>query len=77
LGYFSNSDEGLAYEAKWCSRCVHNVEDDDDDCPILQVHFFHQGTDVQSILDDFLIPTGNKECYMFVDKKKLRKKYRS
>lgn len=35
MGYFSNGSEFMQYEAKYCSRCIHNQNDE---CPIILSH---------------------------------------
>lgn len=75
MGYFSNSTEGSLYQAKWCVRCVH--EDYDNGCTVMQLHFFFQD-EMQDALSHFIPKkkVRNKKCTMFVNRKKLRKKYR-
>ena len=38
MAYFANGEEGRNFEAKWCSRCVHDIEDD---CPLMMVHLLY------------------------------------
>lgn len=71
MGYFSNSSEGMAYEDKYCSKCVHNKAEGG--CAVLFAHAmwgYGAEDDVKSILD-VLIPRDdkgfNEECSMFVD----------
>lgn len=74
MGYFSNGTEGFEYEAKYCSRCVHN--DEDNGCPVMNTHFLHNYTDnddVKEILNMF-IPRDdenwnvtNEQCKMFME----------
>ena len=36
MGYFANGTEGMEYEAKYCDRCVHNLEEHG--CPVWAAH---------------------------------------
>lgn len=70
MGYFSNGTEGMEYEARWCSRCIHASSG----CAVWNAHLFanydqHKNKDVKLILD-LLIPRskdglGNLKCRMF------------
>lgn len=76
MGYFSNGTEGMLYEERYCSNCLH-YGDDGANCPILMIHSFHNGVGiapdateddkrVASILNAF-IPRGttfNEKCAM-------------
>ena len=35
MGYFSNGTEGMIFQDRYCSRCVHDVNND---CPIWLMH---------------------------------------
>lgn len=69
MGYFSNGSEGMAYQERYCERCVHDAQND---CPIWGAHLLYSGRDANdptSILH-LLIPLsddglGNKECLLF------------
>lgn len=69
MAYFSNGTEGMIYEEKYCSRCVHN-----DGCPVWGLHFeqnYTKNEEIRSILD-YLIPRrkdglGNELCRMFYE----------
>lgn len=78
MGHFSNGTEGKMYEGKWCNRCVHDISEEG--CPIMMLHFFHQGEEAAQPLLDQIIPLNekgyNRKCKMFLNRKKLRKKYR-
>lgn len=86
MGYFTNSDDGLTYEARWCQRCINDMGEEG--CTIMAMHFLYNygqddGTPEGAVLKDvmgFFIPRSkkgrNKKCRMFVNRKKLRKKYR-
>jgi hypothetical protein len=74
MGYFSNNDEGSAYEERYCSRCIHGGEDLE--CPVIFVHAMYaykecgKGSNAERILN-ILIPrakngVGNEQCKMFV-----------
>lgn len=77
MGYFSNGTEGELYRERWCERCVHDGNHDDDPfCPIWNLHLEHAYTHhdhplVAPILNE-LIPRAedglsNKQCSMFVE----------
>lgn len=72
MAYFSNGTEGMIWEQKWCSRCVHQDPSDGDGCPILTLHVVFNGDegDVRTALD-MLIPNGNRgpgKCALFFEK---------
>ncbi len=72
MAYFSNATEGLDYEEKWCSSCVHY-----EGCTIMRVHLswnwyqFYEA-ESESINDvlETLIPTGDDrspaKCSMYL-----------
>lgn len=70
MGYFSNGDEGDAYEGNVCSRCAHNEQPDGFNiCIVWELHLFHNGEEgaVGEMLDR-LIPrhnTTNDLCNMW------------
>ena len=70
MGYFANGTEGMAYEAKWCDRCVHQAKG----CQVWLLHLLHSYADCnkpESYLHS-LIPMrgrGNGKCTMFHPKK--------
>ncbi len=77
MGHFSNGSEGMAYQEKYCSRCVH--DDPDMGCEIWGAHILYCGelTNVPAIespgsaILDMLIPrtgTTNKQCKLFFEK---------
>jgi hypothetical protein len=78
MGYFSNGTEGMAYEAEYCDRCIHqDGKDGESGCAIWLAHMLHNYDECnkkESILH-LLIPRGdgktcwNEECAMFVEKK--------
>ncbi len=39
MGYFSNGIEGDEYEAQYCNKCVHNLEEFG--CPVLELHLLY------------------------------------
>ncbi len=51
MGYFSNGTEGVAYEEKYCSKCLHNYqgkvvgvvdgEEVHEACPVWILHMSH------------------------------------
>lgn len=73
MGYFSNGEEGLAYEAKYCSKCIHYGDDEGPGCPIWLAHLLYNYDECNnegSILH-ILIPrkgVENLQCRMFVKK---------
>lgn len=77
MAYFSNGSEGMDYEERYCSRCVHQQEQVGG-CPIWQAHMLYNYKECNkedSILD-ILIPRtadglGNEQCKMFFAKSKV------
>ena len=75
MGYFSNGTEGDLYFEQWCSRCVHDNQDEDIFCPIWNLHLAHNYEDCNKA-DSYLhvlIPRSgdkcsNERCTMFVDR---------
>lgn len=71
MGYFPNSDAGLAYEAQYCDRCVHQ-KPDNGGCAVWLAHMlFNYGTADQAEVLNVLIPRDgivNLQCRMFVAK---------
>lgn len=71
MGYFSNGTEGEIYYERYCSRCVHNRNED---CPVWDAHLlfsYRDCNDEQSILH-MLIPRDgvrNAACRLFVEEK--------
>jgi hypothetical protein len=71
MGYFSNGTEGDIYREQYCSRCVH---DQNNDCAVLLAHLLYNYDDCnndKSILH-LLIPRrkdelGNEQCKMFIE----------
>lgn len=71
MGYFANSDEGDAYEARYCRHCVHEKRNGTG-CPIMLAHLLwaYGATPEQKEILDTLIPRDgieNRRCTMFVD----------
>lgn len=73
MGYFSNGTEGEAYEARYCSRCIHqNGPDGDGGCAVWLLHMLHNYDECNKE-DSFLhtlIPrhgTTNGRCAMFCE----------
>ena len=65
MGYFSNGTEGMDYESRWCSRCVHL-----EGCAVWEAHLIHNYDERQDSILDVLIPRvknglGNAKCRMF------------
>lgn len=71
MGYFSNGIEGADYQERYCSRCVH---DKNQDCPIWTAHLmlnYQECNKPDSILH-MLIPRDgvrNLPCRLFVEEK--------
>jgi hypothetical protein len=71
MGYFSNGSEGEDYHERYCSRCVH---DKDENCPVWLAHLLYSYRDCnvpESILH-LLIPREsggltNGACLMFIE----------
>ena len=71
MGYFSNGTEGEMYYEEFCSRCIHNKNED---CPVWDAHLLYSYQDCnkpESILH-MLIPRNgarNLPCRLFVEEK--------
>lgn len=71
MGYFSNGTEGEYYQERYCSRCVH---DKNQDCPIWTAHLmlnYQECNKPDSILH-MLIPRDgirNLPCRLFIEEK--------
>jgi hypothetical protein len=76
MGYFSNGTEGMDYQERYCSRCVH---DKNEDCPVWAAHLLYNYQECnkpESILH-MLIPRtdnglGNSACSLFIEKAAAR-----
>ena len=75
MGYFSNGTEGMAYEAKYCERCIHYGPPDGPGCPVFGLHLLHNYEECNK--DDSFLHVlnplsknglGNEQCRMFIDK---------
>ena len=81
MGYFSNGTEGLAYEDKYCRKCVNYGPEEGPGCPVWGLHLGHNydqnrpksGAEgvIVSILESF-IPMSedgltNLQCKMFLE----------
>ena len=67
MAYFSNGTEGELYEARYCRRCVHDINQD---CPIILLHLMRNYEDCNnpdSILHVLIPRNGieNAKCRMF------------
>ena len=73
MGYFANGTDGMAYEAKYCMKCIHYGDDEGPGCPIWLAHLLHNYEECdndESILH-ILIPrkdVENLQCRMFIKK---------
>ncbi len=71
MGYFANGTEGMEYEAKYCDKCVHNLEVHP--CPVLVAHMFwnyEECNKPDSILHKMIPIKENGfcgECFCFVE----------
>lgn len=80
MGYFSNSTEGHAYEARWCERCVHSGPNGKP-CQVWGAHLLYAyGAEgkTKEVLD-LLIPRAandlsNNQCSMFVTVEDVKRK---
>jgi hypothetical protein len=74
MGYFSNGTEGEDYFDAYCSKCIHDINED---CPVWQMHLLYSyelcNADKdpgKQMLDMLIPPTSdglyNKRCTMFV-----------
>jgi hypothetical protein len=75
MGYFPNGCAGEDYQAKWCRRCVHDVNED---CAVWMVHLLanYEECDRPDSLLHVLIPrenVDNQRCRMFLEIGTLRK----
>jgi hypothetical protein len=73
VGYFSNGTEGLMYEERYCSRCIHYGDAEGPGCPVMNLHWLHnydEANNDASMLH-VLIPRTeegeNQQCAMFVE----------
>ncbi len=75
MAYFANGTEGMAYEEKYCSKCVHLKTDNETGstfCPIMDAHMLvnydqQKDENLKAVLD-ILIPATDgfaDECSMF------------
>lgn len=76
MGYFANGTEGMSYEEKYCSRCVHFQRDDNDpSCPVWLAHLLYAYDECNNDgnaarMLGMLIPRskdgiGNAQCAMY------------
>ena len=71
MAYFSNGSEGMAYESRWCDRCVH--QHPVHSCPCWDVHMlynYEECNNPASILHKMipLLPSGgNGVCLFFIE----------
>lgn len=79
MGYFSNGTEGEIYYERWCSRCVHDINED---CPVWAAHLMYsyqaqgrvnKGDNALSNCLHMLIPKANDglsnaQCLMFIER---------
>lgn len=72
MGYFPNGTAGEMYEAQFCDRCIHNLEDHG--CPCLTAHMlwnYDECNKEESILHK-MIPRNaegwNQQCVFYAPK---------
>ena len=71
MGYFPNGSSGMDYEARYCSKCVHQATEDRG-CPVMDLHALynydqHKKPSTKAALE-MLIPrdgVDNGQCRMF------------
>jgi hypothetical protein len=73
MGYFSNGTEGMDYEEKYCSRCIHS-RDDEKPCAVMEAHMIYNYDECNkpdSILHILIPRKGayNEACRMFSEVK--------
>ncbi len=74
MGYFPNGTSGEAYEERYCSKCVHDGNEETGSCPVMLAHLIHnydECNNKDSILH-ILIPRSedglaNEKCGMFIE----------
>jgi hypothetical protein len=71
MGYFSNGTEGDCYYEQYCSRCLHNGDEDGPYCPVWALHkeYNYAECNKEDSFLNALIPReghGNGRCKMFV-----------
>ena len=69
MAYFCNGSDGMNFEDRWCSRCLH-YPDNGESCEIIFLHQIYQGDDKCQPLLDTLITQKDRECKMFISKKR-------
>lgn len=69
MAYFSNGTEGDLYFERYCSRCVH---DRNEDCPIWALHLAHNyeecnkpGSFLHALIPRSKDGLSNEECRFF------------
>jgi len=70
MGYFSNGEEGMAYEEAWCLNCCHYGEIGEN-CAVLEAHSIYNYAECnnQDSILHILIPRdglGNARCGMYI-----------
>lgn len=75
MGYFSNGTEGEMYYERYCSRCVHDADPENNPCMVWGAHLianYEECNKPESVLH-MLIPRtkndlGNEQCRMFIER---------
>ena len=76
MAYFSNGTEGMDYEERFCSRCIHN-ETQPYGCPVINLHrkwnYEQHGDKEKALILNSFIPRdergNNLQCLMFSEKR--------
>ncbi len=71
MGYFSNGTERMIYQEEYCTRCVHDINED---CAVWSTHILHnykERNKKDSILHILIPRKGiqNEKCRMFWERK--------
>lgn len=67
---FPSGTAYLAFEAKWCARCVHQESENGTGCPVISAHLCPPATDSAAVLR-MLIPEDASTCRMFHEESPL------
>lgn len=75
MGYFSNGTEGEDYQARYCSRCIHENAAKGIGCPVWNLHLianYAECNKPESYLHVLIQRSkpdiGNEKCTMFLDR---------
>lgn len=64
MAYFSNGTSGEIFQELWCSRCIHDVNQD---CPVWLLHLIYNYKDEFKVILDTLITDDihDPRCKLF------------